>query len=95
MGSVVVCRSTNGYCSFLCEILATVMSKKQTVVFLSSAEAKIWALDKGISEGTWMKEILKDLGMMKDTCIRLYCDNNSAIEIACNPVQHDRTKLYT
>ena len=31
-------------------------------------------------------------GMMKDIRVQLYYDNESAIEIARNPVQHDRTK---
>ena len=39
-----------------------------------------------------MKEIMEDLCMMKELCIRLYCTNESAIEIARNPVHHDRTK---
>ncbi|RDX96695.1 Copia protein, partial [Mucuna pruriens] len=39
---------------------------------------------QGIYEGLWMKIILDDL--------KLFCNNNSAISIAHNPVQHDRKK---
>ena len=39
----------------------------------------------------WMKQTLKDYGInMKN--VPLYCDNESAIKIAYNPVQHSKTK---
>ncbi|KOM55208.1 hypothetical protein LR48_Vigan10g110000 [Vigna angularis] len=43
-------------------------------------------------EGLWMKIILDDLKIKIDSPVQLYCDNKSAISIAHNPVQHDRTK---
>jgi ATP sulfurylase len=39
-----------------------------------------------------MKIILEDMKIKWDGPIRLYCDDKSAISIAHNPVQHDRTK---
>ncbi|RDY06858.1 Copia protein, partial [Mucuna pruriens] len=36
--------------------------------------------------------ILDDLKVKYEGPIKLFCDNNSAISIAHNPVQHDRTK---
>jgi ATP sulfurylase len=33
-----------------------------------------------------------ELGLLQDTPLMLYCDNKAAIDIANNPVQHDRTK---
>ena len=39
-----------------------------------------------------MKIILDDLKIKYEDPMRLFCDNNSAISIAHNPVQHDRTK---
>ena len=39
-----------------------------------------------------MKQTLKDY-WIKVKHIPLYCDNESAIKIAHNPVQHSRTKL--
>ncbi|RDX97510.1 Copia protein, partial [Mucuna pruriens] len=47
---------------------------------------------QGICEGLWMKIILDDLKVKYEGPIKLFCDNNSAISIAHNPVQHDRTK---
>ena len=56
-------RSTSGYCSFLGNSLITWWSKKQSEVSLSSAEAKLRALKKGVYEGMWLKDILTDLGL--------------------------------
>ncbi|RDX62310.1 Copia protein, partial [Mucuna pruriens] len=46
----------------------------------------------GICEGLWMKIILDDLKVKYEGPIKLFCDNNSAMSIGHNPVQHDRTK---
>ena len=46
----------------------------------------------GACELLWLKIILKDLNIQWDGPMRLYHDNKSAISIAHNPRQHDRTK---
>ena len=46
----------------------------------------------GICELLWIRSLLKDIGYEQKDAMKLYCDNKSAIEIANNPVQHDRTK---
>ena len=46
----------------------------------------------GIYALLWIKIILEDLRIKWEEPMRLYCDNKSAIGIAHNPVQHDRTK---
>lgn len=46
----------------------------------------------GICEIMCVKIILEDLKIQWSGPMRLYCDNKSAISIAHNPVQHDRTK---
>ena len=40
----------------------------------------------------WIKGILKDLQIKLDSSTRIFCDNQSAIKVAHNPVQHDRKK---
>ena len=67
-------------------------SKKQSVVARSSAEAEFRAMAHGICELLWIKIILSDLGIKWKEPMKLYCDIKSAISIAHNPVQHDRTK---
>ncbi|CAJ2655949.1 unnamed protein product [Trifolium pratense] len=91
-GSIVDRRSTTGYCTFLGGNLVTWKSKKQSVVSRSSAEAEFRAMTQGICELLWLKSILEDLRIKSDEPMKLYCDNKSAISIAHNPVQHDRTK---
>ncbi|GMI89878.1 hypothetical protein HRI_002657100 [Hibiscus trionum] len=85
-------RSTSGYCTFFGGNLVTWRSKKQNVVARSSAEAEFRAMALGICELLWLKIILEDLKVEWNGPMMLYCDNKSAINIAHNPVQHDRTK---
>ena len=85
-------RSTSAYCTFVWGNLVTWRSKKQHVVSRSSAEAEFRAMAQGVCEGIWLKRILEELNMEMKTPMKLYCDNKSAISIAHNPVQHDRTK---
>ncbi|RDX62727.1 Copia protein, partial [Mucuna pruriens] len=91
-GSVMDRRSTSGYCIFLGGNLVAWKSKKQSVVARSSAEAKFQSKAHGICEGLWMKIILDDLKVKYEGPIKLFYENNSAMSIAHNPVQHDRTK---
>ena len=91
-GSLSDRRSTTGYCTFLGGNLITWRSKKQNVVARSSAEAEFRAMAQGVCELLWIKIILEDLRISWEGPMRLYCDNKSAISIAHNPVQHDRTK---
>ncbi|XP_078437652.1 uncharacterized protein LOC144708275 [Wolffia australiana] len=91
-GSVIDRRSTSGYCTLLGGSLVTWRSKKQKEVSLSSAEAELRALKRGVLECRWLKHLLEDIGLYDGEGIKLYCDNQSALAIARNPVQHDRTK---
>ena len=84
-------RSTSGYCTLLGGSLITWRSKKQEVS-LSSAEAELRALKRGVSECRWLKHLLEDIGVYDGAGISLHCDNQSALAIAKNPIQHDRTK---
>ena len=47
---------------------------------------------KGICELLWLKRLMGELGFSSEKPMELFCDNQSAIKIAENPVQHDRTK---
>ena len=44
------------------------------------------------SELIWMKQLLSELGIIVDSPIKMYCDNQAARHIASNPVFHERTK---
>jgi hypothetical protein len=85
-------RSTSGYCFFIGSSLISWRSKKQQTVSRSSSEAEYRSLSFAACELQWILYLLHDLQV---TCVRpavLYCDNQSAIHIASNPVFHERTK---
>src|SRR4051812_14959001 len=85
-------RSTSGYCIFVGGNPVSWRSKKQEVVARSTAEAEYRAMAVGLCEMTWLKNLLVELRLFKGEPLQLWCDNKSAINIANNPVQHDRTK---
>ncbi|CAL9018756.1 unnamed protein product [Prunus brigantina] len=91
-GSITDRRSTSGYFTFVGGNLVTWRSKKQNVVSRSSAEAEYRGMAHGICELLWIRRLLTELGFKPGKPMELHCDNKSAIDIAHNPVQHDRTK---
>jgi hypothetical protein len=66
-------------------------SKKQNSVALSTAEAAYVAAGHCCTQLLWMRQTLRDYGY-KLTKVPLLCDNESAICMANNPVEHSRTK---
>src|SRR6185503_6298171 len=84
-------KSTSGGCQFLGRSLVSWSSKKQNSVALSTAEAKYISAGSCCAQLLWMKQTLLDYGVKFDE-ILLLCDNESAVKIANNPVQHSRTK---
>ncbi|XP_021866805.1 uncharacterized mitochondrial protein AtMg00810-like [Spinacia oleracea] len=85
-------RSTTGICVLLGDSPISWKAKKQQVVARSSAEAEYKALTLTTCEVTWIKQLLKDLGLKHLGPTILKCDNKAAISIAANPVHHERTK---
>nr|AAN05371.1 Putative retroelement [Oryza sativa Japonica Group]AAP53179.1 retrotransposon protein, putative, Ty1-copia subclass [Oryza sativa Japonica Group] len=84
-------KSTSGSCQMLGRSLVSWSSKKQNSVALSTAEAEYVSAGSCCAQLLWMKQILLDYGI-SFTKTPLLCDNDSAIKIANNPVQHSRTK---
>ena len=58
----------------------------------SSAESEFRAIALGICEGMWIKKVLSELDLNNDQGFEVLSDSQSAMSIAKNPVQHDRTK---
>ena len=84
-------KSTSGTCHFLGRSLVYWSSKKQNCVSLSTAESEYIAAGSCCAQLLWMKQTLKDYGIHLKQ-VPLYGDNESAIKIANNPVQHSKTK---
>jgi hypothetical protein len=84
-------KSTLGTCQFLGRSLVSWSSKKQTFVALSTAEAEYVAARQCCAQLLWMKQTLRDFGYNLSK-VPLLCDNESAIRMADNPVEHSHTK---
>ena len=91
-GSVFDRRSTSGFVFSLGSGLISWSSKKQPTIALSRTEAKYRGAAIATCEVIWLKRLLKDFNESVDEPIRIYCDNQSNIQLARNSVFHPRTK---
>jgi hypothetical protein len=84
-------KSTSGSCQFLGDRLVSWYSKKQKSISTSTAEAEYIAAGSCCAQILWMKNQLLDYGL-RYSKVPIYCDNQSAIAMTGNPVQHSMTK---
>ncbi|GJZ54512.1 ribonuclease H-like domain-containing protein, partial [Tanacetum coccineum] len=66
-------------------------SKKQAVVSRSSTEAEYKAMCNVCCEVLWIRKVLTDLQVNISLSVEMFCGNSSAIQIAANPVLHERS----
>ncbi|KAF7810522.1 putative mitochondrial protein [Senna tora] len=85
-------RSTTGYVMSIGSGAVSWCSKRQPTVSLCSTEAEYRATAMTAQECTWLMQLLKDIHQSVDYPVELFCDNQSAIRLAGNPVFHARTK---
>lgn len=62
------------------------------MISLSSAEAEYRALSKVVAELSWLVRLLSDLGLHVSTPLPVFCDNQTVIHVAKNPIFHERTE---
>eukprot|EP00253_Pinus_taeda_P011441 PITA_11441 len=67
------------------------MSKKQSVVALSTTEAEYMAATHASKEQVWLQRLCSSMGLVQGA-IRIDCDSQSAIFLAKNPAYHSKTK---
>jgi hypothetical protein len=84
-------KRTSETCQFLERSLVYWASKKQNSVTLSTVEAGYVAAGHCCAQLFWMRQTLRDYGY-KLSKVTLLCDNESAIHMADNPVEHSHTK---
>jgi hypothetical protein len=88
-------KSTSGTCQFLGRSLVSwsrsLVSKEQNSVALSTAEAEYIAVGHCCAQLLRTRQTLRDYGY-KLSKFLLPCDNESAIRMVDNPVEHNRTK---
>ncbi|GKD90505.1 ribonuclease H-like domain-containing protein, partial [Tanacetum coccineum] len=87
-------KSVSGYCVFLGSSLITWKSKKQSTLSRSSAEAEYRSMASATCEVIWLSNLLGDMGVKNLLPVVLYCDNSSALQIAANPVFHEKSKHF-
>ena len=68
------------------------ISKKQSVVALSTSEAEYIALSSVTQEVVWIQKLLSDLKYELSKPTVIMEDNQGTISIAINPVNHGQTK---
>jgi hypothetical protein len=84
-------KSTSRTCKFLGRSLVSWSSKKQTSVALSTAEAEYVATGQCCAQLLWMRQTLRDFGYNLSK-VPLLWDNESAIRLEDNPIEHSCTK---
>jgi len=83
--------STSNTCQLLGRSLISWLAKKQNSVALPTAEAEYISAGSFCAQLLWMKATLNNFGI-KFKNVSLLRDNESAIKMTQNPVQHSRTK---
>ena len=85
-------KSTSGYVLLKNGAAISWKSKKQSVVAQSTAEAEYVALFFAVQETIWIRRMLHDLHEELSGPTVVYEDNQAAIKIVQNPVDHPKTK---
>eukprot|EP00253_Pinus_taeda_P009646 PITA_09646 len=85
-------KSTAGYVFTFGSRPITWACKKQSTISLSSPEAKYRGAVEASKEALWLCQILSEFGFQKQHPTTLWCDNQSAIQLCKDPVQHQRSK---
>ena len=84
-------RSTSGYVFNLFGGVVTWMSKKQSVVALSTTEVENMVTTHASKKEVWLQRLCSSMWLVQGA-IRIDCDNQSAIFLANNPAYHSKTK---
>eukprot|EP00253_Pinus_taeda_P009922 PITA_09922 len=91
-GSVDDRKNTSGYVFHMGSGAISWASKKQSIVALSTAEAKYVAATATACQAVWIRRMLRSLGQEQAKETMVFCDNSSAIALSKNSVFHKRTK---
>ena len=80
-------RSTDGYVFSIFGGAVSWMSKRQSIVALSTTEAEYIAATHARKELVWLQRLCSSMGLVQQA-IRIDCDSQSAIFLANNPTYH-------
>ena len=85
-------RSTTGFLNFMAGGPISWQSKLQTTVATSSMEAEYMALYALIQDICWLRGLMSEIGFELEGPTPVFIDSQSAIDLANNPVHHQRSK---
>jgi hypothetical protein len=93
VGDKVDRKYTSKACQSLGRSLVSWSSKKQNCMSLSTAKAEYVAAASCCAQLLWIRQTMEDFGIHFDKVPHL-CNNESAIKIAHNPVQHKQDQAH-
>eukprot|EP00253_Pinus_taeda_P008167 PITA_08167 len=85
-------KSTAAYVFTLVSRPITWACKKKSVISLCSVEAEYLGTMEASKEALWLRHILSEFGFQQQHPTTLWCDNQSAIQLCKDPVQHQHRK---
>ena len=88
-------RSTTGFIFMIDGTPITWMSRKQSITAQSSTEAEYMAVSEAAKQAIWARHLLYAIGkgsIYREAPTTIYEDNQGAIKIADNPINHPKTK---
>ena len=85
-------RSRTGYIVLFNRCPIHWRSTMQPIITTSSTEAEYVALMDAAKEAMWFRQMLAQIGFPQTNPVRIYVDNKSAIDMACNRHTSLRTK---
>ena len=85
-------KSTSGYVFFMGNIAFTWLSNKQSIVTLSMCETEYVAVSWCVCHAIWLRNLLSKMELKQRGATVIQVDNKSAIELAKNPINHERSK---
>ena len=85
-------KSTSGFVFFNGSTTFTWLLKKQLIVTLSTCEAEYIVASSCVCHAIWLRKLLKEMNFNQEKSTKIRVDNKSAIELAKNPVHHERSK---
>lgn len=84
-------RSVTGFVFTLFGGAVSWKASLQSIVALSTTEAKYIALTEAVKEVKWLRGLVSELGLKQESVL-VCCDSSSAIQLSKNPKYHEGTK---
>ena len=83
-----------GLCVFLGPNLISLSSKKQHTVSKSSIKAEFQSMAVAMAELIWFQSLFLELHIPYPFASTIYCDNQSAVLLAANPILCSKSKHF-